>query len=76
MVHDVTLRIISMNWIVRELDVDQMNAETAFWKMFSKKMQRIHMKCSPGMDLKKDECLKIGKGMCGLVQSVRVHWSK
>ena len=28
------------------------------------------------MNLKKDECLEIWKGMCGLVQSATVHWLK
>ena len=35
--------------------------------------ERVHMKCPPGMKLEKDECLETCKGMCGLVQSARLH---
>ena len=34
------------------------------------------MKHPPGMKLEKDECLVMCKGMCGLVQSARLHWLK
>ena len=76
MSHDVTLRIGWINWMVRNLDVDQMDVETAFLKRTLEENERAHMKCPPGMNLEKDECLEIWKGMCGLVQSARVHWLK
>ena len=68
-VHDVTLRIGLVNWIVRNLDVDQMDVETAFSEGVLEEKERVHMKCPPGMTLGKDECLVMYKGMHGLVQS-------
>ena len=65
-VHDVTLRIGLVNWIVKNLDVDQ---ETAFLEGVLEEKERVHMKCPPGMTLGKDECLVMCKGMHGLVQS-------
>ena len=73
LVHDVTLRIGLMNWTVRNLDVDQMDVETAFLEGALKEKERAHIKCPPGMILEKDECLEMYKGMCGLVQRARAH---
>ena len=75
-VHDVTLRIGLVNWIVRNSDVDQMDVETAFLEGVLEEKERVHMKCPPGMKLEKDECLVTHKGMHGLVQSARLHWLK
>ena len=75
MVHDVTLRIGLMNWTVRNLDVGQMDVETAFLEGTLKESERTHMNCLPGMNLEKDECLKIWNRMCGLVQSAKVSIS-
>ena len=76
MVHDVTLRIGLVNWIVRNLDVDQMDVETAFLEGILEEIERVYMKCPPGMKLKKDECSEMHKGMHGLVQSARLCWLK
>ena len=75
-VHDVTLRIGLVNWIVRNLDADQMDVETAFSEGALEEKERVHMKCPPGMTPGKDECLVMCKGMCGLVQSARLHLLK
>ena len=75
-VHDVTLRIGLINWIVKNLDVNQMDVETAFLEGTLEENEKTHMKCPPGMNLDKDECLEIHKGMHGLVQSARLHWLK
>ena len=48
-VHDVTLRIGLTNWIVRDLDVDQMHVETAFLEGVLKEKERVPMKFPPGM---------------------------
>ena len=55
MVHDVTLRIGPMDWIVRNLEFDQMDVETEFMEGTLKEKERVHMKCPPGMNLEKDE---------------------
>ena len=75
-VHDVTLRIGLVNWIVGNSDADQMDVETAFPEGVLEEKERVHMKCPPGMTLGKDECLVTCKGMHGLVQSARLHWLK
>ena len=49
--HDVTLRIGSMNWTVRNLDVDQMDVETAFLEGALKESERVLMEYPPGMHL-------------------------
>ena len=38
--------------------------------------ERVNMRCLPGMNLEMEEHLEIWKGICGLVQSARVHWLK
>ena len=44
-VHDVTLRIGLAFWTVRNLDVDQMDVETAFLEGTLDENERVHMKC-------------------------------
>ena len=68
-VDGVTLRIGAMNWTVRNSDVDQMDVETAFWKVHSKRVKESTQNAH------QDVCMEIWKGMCG-VQSAGVHWSK
>ena len=51
-----------------------MDVETAFPEGTLEEHERMHMKCPPGMNLGKDECLEICKGVHGLVQSARLHW--
>ena len=75
-VHDVTLRIALVMWIAMELDVDQMDVETAFLEGVLDKEEYMYMKCPHGMDLGDDKCLEIRKGMYGLVQSARLFWKK
>ena len=75
-VHDVTLRMILIFWIVLNLDVDQMDVETAFLEEDLKESKRVLLSHPPGMKLEADECLEVRKGMCGLVQSARKHWFK
>ena len=71
------LRISLTFWIVLNLDVDQMDVETAFLEGDLKESKRIHLRFLLGMNLEKDECLEINrKGMHGFVQSARVHGLK
>ena len=53
-----------------------MDVETVFLEGDSKENKRVHLSCPPGMKLEADECLEVRKGMCGLVQSARMHWLK
>ena len=75
-VSDVTLRIVIVIWIVLDLDVDQLDVETAFLEGELPENERVYMKCPEGMLLNSDECLEILKGMYGLCQSSRLFWIK
>ena len=65
-----------MNWTVENLDVDQMDVETALLEGTLEENTGTHVKCPPGMKLDKDECLEIREGMCGSVQNAGLHWLK
>ena len=56
--HDVTLRIALVIWIAMELDVDQMDVETAFLEGVLDEDEYMYMKCPPGMDLDDSKCLE------------------
>ena len=74
--HDVTLRIALVLWIVNDLAVDQIDVETAFLEGELKPNEYIYLKCPDGMNLERDECLEVRKGMYGLVQASRIYWLK
>ena len=72
-VHDVTLRMALALWLVLGLDVDPMDVKTAFLEGDLKEDECVHTTCPEGMELDKDECLEMRKGMHRSVQAARVH---
>ena len=42
-IHDMTLMIWPINWTVRNLDVDQMDMETAFLEGILEENERVHL---------------------------------
>ncbi len=73
-VHDVTLRIAIIFWMILDLDVGQLDVETAFLEGILKPTEYVYLKCPDGYNLEDDECLKVMKGMYGLCQSSRAFW--
>ena len=53
-VHDVTLRIALIIWIVNDLSVNQIDVETAFLEGELKENEYIYLKCPDGMELERD----------------------
>ena len=75
-VHEMTLRIALIVWLVLDLDVDPIDVETAFLEGELDESERVYLTCPPGMELGNDECLKICKGLYGLVQFLRIYSKK
>ena len=73
-VGDVTLRISLIVWIVLDLDIDQMDVETAFLEGILTPEEYVYMKCPTGMTLEETKCLLVKKGMYGLTQASRIFW--
>ena len=75
-ISDVTLRICLTIWLILDLDIDQMDVETAFLEGILAPNEYMYMLNPEGMNLDPDECLEIRKGLYGLVQSSRVFFLK
>lgn len=73
-VHDVTLRVALVLWIILDMNIDQMDVETTFLEGELKESEWVYMKCPTGMKLDLSECLLVKKGMHGLVQAARIFW--
>jgi Reverse transcriptase (RNA-dependent DNA polymerase) len=66
-VHNITLRMILTYWMILNLDIDQMDVETAFLEGILEPHEYVYLKCPEGMYLLPDECLEVHKGLYGLV---------
>ena len=73
---EVTMRICLMIWMIHNLDIDQVDVETAFLEGRLEPHEYQYMQCPEGMDLAEDECMMVTGGMYGLVQVSRVYWKK
>ena len=71
-VSDISLRIMLIYWIIMNLDIDQLDVETAFLEGVLQEDEYVYLKCPQGMELDNDECLQVRKGLYGLVMSARV----
>ena len=59
--------MILILWIVLELDIEQMDVEPAFLEGILDSSEYVYMHCPDGMHLPVEECLKVRKGLYGLV---------
>ena len=73
-VSDVTLRIVLTIWMICDLEIDQMDVETAFLEGLLEEPEYVYLKCPDGMTLEPDECLEVRRGLYGLVASARIFW--
>ena len=73
-VHDVTLRIVLIIWIILDLDIDQVDVETAFLEGNLDPSEYVYMNCPEGLYLEPNQCLEIRKGLYGLMQSARIFY--
>ena len=75
-VSDITLRVMLVFWMVIDLDIDQLDVETAFLEGILEPHEYVYLKCPDGMKLQPDECLEVRKGLYGLVTSARIFWKR
>ena len=68
------MRICIIIWIVFDLDVDQIDIESAFLEGQLKPSEYMYMKAPQGFGLKATECVMIKKGMYGLKNTGRIYY--
>ena len=75
-VHDLTLWIVLIIWIILDLDIDQMDVETAFLEGVLDPSEYVYMSCPDSFHLAPNQCLEIRKGLYGLVQSAIIFFMR
>ena len=68
-VHEVTIRVMIIYWLIAKLSAMLGDVETAF--LYGESEEEIYMKAPKGLVLQEDECLLLLKAIYGLVQASR-----
>ena len=68
-INDATFRMVVVLWLLNDWNEVLIDVETAF--LYGNLDEPIYLKCPDGMELPKDEVLKLEKSIYGLVQAAR-----
>ena len=73
-VSEATMRICIILWMVFDLDVDQMDIESAFLEGILEPKEYVYMRTPQGFNIGEGKCLLIQRGMYGLKQVARTYY--